>query len=555
MPSTINFDDVFYGLSGKEYDLPHFDQLINIGRQLTDIKYSVREKSDEIDQQISSFLTICKFFKFTPLLIELSIIADLRTTKKEDEHNFYSFIQSAYDGVEGLLRPYEKAMLKMGVESNNGQPIITNKDLYKVENSTFFFVPFNHIDHIDHSDNLSHINSNGLTHIFRYPVPIDTKYTIDVRDQIDTFLSFFFEGLNEKQKKLFYGSLFILIPFTRPFYETPVEKGDRGLPGGAVFLFLRPENDSIWSPKKPSGFPLNSLIRAISWLCAEASIYESHSAFTVAEKDNINMIGSYNLLHPLKHRLGQLSQKVQSMAEEYEDDPRSEITKAEIKSTVTITSSVSDFAELAYLSHFSANHGHDATYRSKQDRKYRFSSEKKLDLYYLINNVYDSIKEAYSNNLSFKIEQNTVASIFVEPYYEIKNDEDSKIRLRLMDSVYTAILFELIGNCAANGKITTNGTNEIITLKLYLEKIKTNNGVENGIVFSNLSKNNNPDQHEKRWSRFIDKKTGGISFVNNILNNTKCGSYLYRYVIDESNKKTYSYEAALILKGLSCHHN
>jgi len=246
--------------------------------------------------------------------------------------------------------------------------------------------------------------------------------------------------------------------------------------------------------------------------------HDLNNALFVSKKERDQIKSSYNILHPLKHRVGGLLFTLTQLKELYDKSPSSEMTKNAISICVDDAHSVAKFANLAYFSYYSSIHEKEDIYSI-----YRFSRSSNLDFSWLVFSVFDKVKNSNRYD-GFEYVLELTESFIIEPYFHFGD----KPATRLYDDIYEAILFEIIANFMNHGADSDN------VKKLSVGSEKKLGSVS--IVFKNkldTINNNKP----------IRKFAGGLQFIDQTLENTSAGVAAY------SHENGY-YKVSLNLKGL-----
>lgn len=532
----FTYNDLFYNLSADE--LPRFERLLELSESFftssgeQHVRWIDNENSKKVIDYLNPFIRICEGHNFTPLLLELALLSDLRTLKDKNKHQFYSFIYAFADSINNSVVDAYSTSMKQIADETNSQPIVTHPDLYSPDNSGIY-ADFKYTT-VSKDENVS---KNSKIKVFQLPVP-KKEYTEKIHKQITLFLSKLKQNLSNQGINYLNDSLFVLIPFPRPIYDIDIAKDTgRGSPGGVIFFFLKPKSEEY--SKRDC---IKNFIKSISWLCAESSVLESHAAYSVSEQEKQKIILSYNILHPLKHRLGQLAKSSEILNESYIGDPLSEETKKRLENHTNTVSSVHTFAEFAYLIHFFTAHGFERAYQARVGGNIlRFGSTKPFYVEKEIKIVFNNIKRIRSKAFTLELQIDNILNCIISPYFNINIEKNELVRL--IDYAYSALFFEIINNFADHSYADNN---HVKTLSINIEK--------EFIIFSNKIK---PENYikitkviENKWKEFNSTcSTGGLEFTNNLLKTTNSGGLEERVIRDE--KGNFYYEVKLILNGLS----
>lgn len=273
-------------------------------------------------------------------------------------------------------------------------------------------------------------------------------------------------------------------------------------------------------------YHIYNIIRQLRYVYSTARAYhELKNDLLKSESAKEKLMVGYNILHPLKHRLGNLSQMAQDLEEvSEENDFIDSTTKNTISMFANEVYGVQKFSELSYLSYFSSIHDLHSVYNEKESMgEFRFSSHNTLDFSTLLKNIFDKVKRGKLNsNVDYRLDMKN-GFFSISPYYTVF---DKKI-VRLKDYIYESIIFEIINNYSDHGCCDNN----VKLLSIRFEG-------KGSIVFSNKSNCNNSEIDYQR-------SAGGLAFICKTLETTSAGEITQNVVNG-------CYEITLNLKGLEC---
>jgi hypothetical protein len=547
--AILHHRDLFFGLTADQ--VPRFIALhdLNIKEPLD---YDVRAA---IEVQLAWLHHVCVDHGFRPLVSEFSLITETPFARREVEPYFTSFLSFFLPHEEPIDRAYREALTFMASDNAERTQIVPHLELYNDETGLIHVECAGGVtEPSDLEVSLTPLRTTAL----RQPFELLVAPQRDLKSQVSLFLDRFFENLRadsdlKEALKRLSSSTFLLLPFVRPAYESaalPPELSEklprlRGYPGGALFLFLdwtpdgtiesddRTENDDIRQ------FRVRHLAQALTLVLSEAGLRESYASSHASESRKRYSV-SYQLTHPLKHRLGALQADTRWLTESYED--KSEELEARIYTHRALVESVAWFAELAHTLHYATVHGAQRTLHAKTTQGgLKFAVRGPFNLWQAFTNAVDTIQQMFGQIIHIQLDPQHDLHVMICGFEQVDNQEF----VRLKDEIYQEVVYEVIQNLVSHADRETGivrAATEVISIEKQTALVLTNE-VGEQIAQERLG---NPEPDWKKWS------TGsptGLTFIAACLRATDAGTLYYSHRRDLTNKRR-QFSVGLALKGL-----
>lgn len=264
-------------------DLPSFEELLQMKNlplisdepaSLTDEGLNVLPTAmlDIIKRNLAPIVEVCCRHHYSPLAIEVSIIADKRVLNDRREKYFNSYFEFNVRRAREIAKGYFSAMEFMNTPEAAQDMIVPHKRLYDRKNA---LITLNCIDFADTSS-ASQVPQSPPDEPYitgrQFPYSAG-RSEAEIKGQVGLFVKKFLEyvaAVNPDSRLL--NSKLVLHPFVRPggADNAPSSYGE---PAGAMFIFAHPEENAS---------SIQELGKSLSWLLAAATIKESFSSLEVA---------------------------------------------------------------------------------------------------------------------------------------------------------------------------------------------------------------------------------------------------------------------------------
>lgn len=543
MTESFHFNQVFRGLSSDR--VPDFDYLLSLFLKERGSPEELEgDRRTRVDMELRSIHEVCAPHGFVPLVSELALIADIRLYRDEiPEPYFISTISVFLEPATAVSEIYLDALRFMGTEAAGRTQIVPHPELYVIDVS---LIKADLSDYID-SDAIFAVKSRPKKHALSIRaikqdfVLQNPKPDFDLKTQVQRFLTHFCSQVRSSESTsavwpIFQNALFVIIPFTRPSGSAAVvvngaeEWPYRGYPGGALFLILHDEGKSDRSSR------FLEMSRSLLWLLAESGMRESYTRF-LAEEYMTRTFSSYQITHPLKHRLGALKRLIERVSD---FQGEGEFPRALMRLEKYVNNTYR-FAELAHILYHAVSMGQRSPFRAEREAGIlKFCTPQSLDLKELLRKV---------------IEDQPVGRL--QPRPVLKGHEDltalvrafssgkgeSETMLRLNDVFYEAVLQEVVQNVIVHGR--RGDVIDLVVEKRMIDgqlALTLTNEVETSRMMFPVGVD------REKWTRWPSNSPSGLSFVANALNQTGSGTLLFRCESKETDLCLFS--VALVLEGL-----
>jgi len=542
MVKRYDFSDVFKGLSSAK--LPDFEHLLNLP---IEERGSPEELEDEgrarVGLELKAIHEICASHGFLPLVSELALIVDIRLYREERREPYFISAISVFLEPLAISQIYLGALQFMGTQAAGRAQIVPHPELYLADVALI---------NADLSDGMSSdAGSAGIRpaedplrilavkqdFVLQIPQP-----GFDLEAQVRRFLGRFCSLLRSTADTTsvwptFQNASFMIVPFTRPMSGSAaiLSIGDekwnyRGYPGGALFLMLSDERGG-----DDRNARLFELARSLHWLLAECGMRESYSRF-YAEEHTTRAFLSYQITHPLKHRLGSLNRQIDRVTDlqGQEEFPAALVRLAKsVKNTYR-------FADLAHILYHAAWVGQRSPFRAEREAGImKFCTAESLDLVELLRQV---------------IEDQPVGRLQPRPILSWEEGARASVTafalgrtaaelVRLNDVFYEAVLQEVVQNVVAHGR---RGDHIELSVRRSVvdgrNALTLTNEVEMDRMMPSLA------AEGEKWAKWRINSPSGLSFVADALAMTGSGSLSFR--CQRKDADSFLFSVALVLEGL-----
>lgn len=545
MAESFPFNQVFRGLSSGH--LPDFDYLLNLKVKTRGSPEELEnERRANVGREMKAIHEVCAPHGFLPLVSELALIADIRLYRDERRDPFFTSIISVFlEPAASISGIYLDALRFMGKEEAGGVQIVPHPELYLVDVALIKADLSRYIVSSSDRSDLALPDKHALSiqaikqdFVLRNPKP---EYNL--KAQVQRFLTRFCSLVLSSESAsfvlpIFQDASFVIIPFTRPMSGSAaiISNGDedwnyRGYPGGALFLILHDRSGG-----EDRDARLLELSRSLLWLLAESGMRESYARF-FAEEQTTRAFLSYQITHPLKHRLGALNRQIERVSE-LRDQEGFPTALGRLEKTVKNTYR---FAELAHILYHAALMGQRSPFRAEREAGIlKFCTTDPLDLTNLLRKVFaDQPVGRYQPQPVMKSQESTAAVVRA---FAPGRDESEKVRLN--DVFYEAVLQEVVQNVIAHGR-----RDERIDVIVRRDTVDD----KDGLTLSNEVEASRvmfpAGTKEGEWSKWRSQSPSGLSFVADALALTGSGNLLFR--CDRQSPELFLFSVALILEGLA----
>ena len=515
--STRRYTDVFYGLDGKAF--PGFNDLLH---RVTvpsngETKQLPEDVAKLVAMQLAPIYQVCRNCHFKPLLSEFALISDTRGIGPDTDPFFSSYISVFLNAAIDLAQAYADALRYMATPEAGKVQIVPHPELFECITASVQA----------RCGLFAEAESHGMAAPTKDPVYIvglrqrfqllqDPGLKLEQRVQV--FLQTFFKKLRSypcltAAAEQLARSEFLLLPFVRPGYASAAlpDRGTsereqfRSYPGGALFLFLEPDNPP--KNEKQLEKDLDELSRALSWLMAESSLRESYNSLQVEENRKRNSI-SYGVTHPLKSRLTTLTTNTELLMRSYQR--KESDFEDRLKFHFHRVQTVHWFAHLAHMLHYVATHGAAETLSAQEHNgELRFSAVGELDLKEVL------VDEA--SNISIDLTWSGAVHPIVAGF---ANAERISEPVRLQDNLYREIIYELLANVGRHTDLN-HAAVDMCDIEGTLALVLTNRVEERTAKMGSGEPVNG-------WTKWDSPSPRGLSFVKSALSSTRAGEVFYK---------------------------
>jgi hypothetical protein len=518
---TRAYPEVFYGLDGKTFpgfhDLLHRIKLPKSG----DTEQLPEDVGKTVTAQLAPIYQVCRDRHFRPLLSEFALISDTRSVGPAIDPFFSSYISVFLRPAMEVAEAYGAALRYMATPEAGNVQIVPHPELFESKTVSIQASCASYVQTESHGD--TPVSEDPVCLVgLRQRFELLQDPGVKLAHRVEVFLQAFFRNLlrypslNAIAEKLA-GSEFLLLPFVRPGYDSAAfpQSGTvdrehfRSYPGGALFLFLEPEQRPRTDEQLQAD--LDEVSRALSWLMAESSIRESYALLEVEENRKRNSI-SYSITHPLKNRLTALDSNTELLMSSYYENASDFETR--LKLHWHRVQSIHWFADLAHMLHYAATKGPAETLAARErDGALRFGATGPLDLNRLLTD------EAL--NASVELTCAEELHPVIEGFEQV---DGIPLLVRLQDDLYREIVYELIANVRRHSAVE-NGVRRAIISMCEIEGVPAlvlTNTVDERTAMMGL------DEPVNIWTRWNSASPRGLSFVKVALASTLAGDVFYK---------------------------
>lgn len=538
--SSFDFQAVFDGID-PHAGIPNTDLLTQL--PLRDghhdvLSYLSGENSELLQSLFVSIEHVCDSVGLIPLILDVALLRDDREAKREAPENFYvSVVKISTEHPDAVWDAYLNAIENPAEPEEHYQSLITHKDFYCPPNTVFF------VDHIGPTLGLPR-NGSGTPTLRGYRFfPNRREYAEEsqsIHANIQRFLNNFDDRLSASEtlsQQLSSSRLVVVaLPIVRSYFDTPVEDAAEsevlGTPGGTLFVFAR-----LGEHVADVATAVRSLARGLTNIILRGALRDSFSSIERDEIEQKSIAGAYSFAHPLKNRLGILSQAIEQLSDRIPEEYVSE--RDHLRATAR---SAHLFAEQANLIHFAIIRGADALRDPNEPYSSRYMTREPIDI---VDTILGAMPDVFGPIMWPAVQIDGTGNPQVRPY-RLK-DHPNLEPMRIKDEFYVQIFFELINNAILHGLEVDSR----VHIRWRVSDEDFGGAVRPAFILTNEwavapSSQWQGLNEEIRWMPVQTSSPSGLQFVSNTLSETGSGS-----IATMTNPATREFSVALFFSGLA----